>query len=50
MCTGYPLIAKAGLGAVGALAGWANRDKLKKGFRKLGGYVDKASDHLRIGG
>ena len=32
MCTGYPLIAKAGLGAVGALAGWANRDKLKKGF------------------
>ena len=45
-----PLVANAGLGALGALTGWANRDKLKKGFRKLGGAVDKASDHLRIGG
>ena len=50
MCTGLPLVANAGLGALGALTGWANRDKLKKGFRKLGGAVDKASDHLRIGG
>ena len=46
MCTGYGLVANAGLGALGALTGWANRDKLKTGFKKLGSGVNKVTDKV----
>ena len=43
MCTGLPLAANLGLGAMGTLAGWANRDKLKTGVKKIGSGVGKAT-------
>ena len=46
MCTGLPLVANAGLGALGALTGYANRDKLRSGWRKLTGGVDKVTDKV----
>ena len=46
MCTGYGLVANAGLGALGALTGYANRDKLRSGWRKLTGGVDKVTDKV----
>ena len=47
MCVSPHLTAaNLAIGGLAGLTGWANRDKLKSGFKKLGSGVNKVTDKV----